>query len=112
MRKPNMKDIFLAAKIARKTDIKSANIDMKGSAEEIGGNLIFHIFANLDKAEEEILQLFGGILEIEPAELSEMPLDDLFAKLKEMEGLGDFFSGLGRSMMSNSMTSSSAGTGA
>lgn len=110
MRKPTMKDIFFASKIARKINLKGANIDMKGSAEEVGGQLILHIFENMDKAEDEISQLLGGILEIPATELMEIPLDELFEKIQQMEGLSDFFSSLGKSPMLKSMISSSADT--
>lgn len=105
MRKPNLKDMFLASKIARKIDIKNANIDFKAEQEEVGGQLLIFLFENLDKAETEICELAGSILEIEPDKLLEMPLEDIYTKLKEIEGLKDFFSSLSKltkSRLSNS----------
>lgn len=100
MRKPNVRDVFLASKIARKISIKELEFDPKGSPEEVGKKVVFFLLENMDKAEDEICELFSGILEIEKEEFITMPIDDLIEKLKSIEGLGDFFSQAYRSTMS------------
>lgn len=108
MRKINMKDVFLASKIARKINFKNAGIDFKANQEEVGGQIIIFIFENLDKAQDEICELFGGILEIDPNQFLEMSLDEIYNKFKEMEGLKDFFTSLSKLTTSKSTTSFSS----
>lgn len=112
MRKPNMKDIFLASKIVRKIGLKEANIDFKGTQEEVGGKLLLFLFENLDKTQDEICELFGGILEIEASVFLEMSIEEVIEQLKGMEGLSDFFTSLSKRAISKSTTSFSAGMGA
>ena len=86
MRKPNIKDVFLVSKIARKINIKELEFDPTGSAEEAGKKVFFFLLENMDKAEDEICELFAGILEAEKEEFIMMPLDELFEKVKSIEG--------------------------
>ena len=104
MRKPNVNDIFLAAKIARKLDLKALEIDFKAPAEEVGGKVLTHIVENMDKAEEEIAEFLGGILELPKEEVLKKPIDEVYHELKEMDGLSDFFTLLGNSKILQSMT--------
>lgn len=112
MRKPNIKDIFLASKIVRKTGLKEANINFKGTQEEVGGKLLLFLLENLDKAQDEICELFGGILEVEPNVFLEMPIEEVIEKLKGIQGLSDFFTSLSKSTISRSTTSYLTGMGA
>lgn len=112
MRKPNMKDVFLASKIVRKIGLREANIDFKGTQEEVGGQLLLFLFENLDKAEDEICELFGGILGIDTGTFLEMSIEEIVEKLKGIEGLSDFFTSLSKRAISKSTTSFSAGMGA
>lgn len=103
MKKPNVKDIFLASKIARKIGLKEVNIDFSGTKEEVGGKLLLFLLENLDKAQDEICELFGGILEIEPNAFLEMSIEEVVERLKGMEGLSDFFTSVYKSMKQKSM---------
>lgn len=111
MRKPNIKDVFLASKIARKINIKELEFDAKGTPEEVGKKVIFFLLENMDKAEDEICELFSGILETEKEEFMTMSLDELFEKVKSIKGLGDFFSQAYKSTTSKPTMLSCVGTG-
>lgn len=103
MRKPNMKDIFLASKIVRKIGLKEAGINFAGTEEEVGGQVFVLLLENLDKAQDEICELFGGILEVEPDTFLRMDVEEVFKRLKGIEGLSDFFTSAYKLMKSKSM---------
>ena len=106
MRKPNINDLFLAAKIARKLELKKLEIDFKAPAEEVGGKVLAHVIENIDKAQDEIGEFLGGLLELPKEEVFKKPLDEVYQELKEMGGLSDFFTSLGRSKILKSTISS------
>lgn len=112
MRKPNMKDVFLASKIVRKIGLREANIDFKGTQEEVGGKLLLFLLENIDKAQDEICELFGSILEVEPNAFLEMTIEECIEKIKGIQGLSDFFTSLSKRAISTSTTSYLAGMGA
>lgn len=98
MRKPNMKDLFIATKIVKKLDFKKANIDTTKKTEDIGKDVILFIIENIDKVEEEITQLISNIFEVEKDKALDMPIDDIIKGFMETDGISDFFSYLKKSM--------------
>ncbi len=106
MRKPNINDIFLASRIAKKVGLKDAELNYKGEAEEVGAQLLFFLLENLGNAEDEICELLSGLFEVDKEEFKTMPIDEMLVKFKELEGLKVFFTSLSELMNLNSATSS------
>lgn len=96
MRKPNIKDAFLMSRIIKKIDIKNADIKWEEKAETVGKEVIFYIVENIDKVEDEVSELISNIFEIEKEKALEVPLDEVFEQLKNIEGIKNFFQQAGK----------------
>lgn len=96
MRKPNIKDAFLMSRIIKKIDLKNADIQWEEKAEIVGKEVIFYIIENIDKVEDEVSELISNIFEVEKEKALEMPLDEVFEQLKNIEGIKNFFQQAGK----------------
>lgn len=96
MRKPNIKDAFLMSRIIKKIDLKNADIQWEEKAEIVGKEVIFYIIENIDKVEDEVSELISNILEVEKEKALEVPLDEVFEQLKNIEGIKNFFQQAGK----------------
>ena len=96
MRKPNIKDAFLMSRIIKKIDLKNADIKWEEKAEIVGKEVIFYIIENIDKVEDEVSELISNILEVEKEKALEVPLDEVFEQLKNIEGIKNFFQQAGK----------------
>ena len=96
MRKPNIKDAFLMSRIIKKIDLKNADIKWEEKAETVGKEVIFYIIENMDKVEDEVSELISNIFEVEKEKALEMPLDEVFEQLKNIEGIKNFFQQAGK----------------
>ena len=96
MRKPNIKDTFLMSRIIKKIDLKNADIKWEEKAETVGKEVIFYIIENIDKVEDEVSELISNIFEIEKEKALEVPLDEVFEQLKNIEGIKNFFQQAGK----------------
>jgi len=96
MRKPNIKDAFLMSRIIKKIDLKNADIQWEEKAEIVGKEVIFYIIENIDKAEDEVSELISNIFEVEKEKALEVPLDEVFEQLKNIEGIKNFFQQAGK----------------
>jgi len=92
-------DIF---KMSRILQILNLSMDFKGKEQEqVGGELMMAIAANLHKAENEIAEFIGDLAGITAQEFKELPIDEsmkLLAGFKDLKGVRDFFRLAGRSM--------------
>ena len=96
MRKPNIKDAFLMSRIIKKIDLKNADIKWDEKAETVGKEVIFYIVENIDKVEDEVSELISNIFEVEKEKALEVPLDEVFEQLKNIEGIKNFFQQAGK----------------
>ena len=96
MRKPNIKDTFLMSRIIKKIDLKNADIKWEEKAEIVGKEVIFYIVENIDKVENEVSELISNIFEVEKEKALEVPLDEVFEQLKNIEGIKNFFQQAGK----------------
>jgi len=96
MRKPNIKDTFLMSRIIKKIDLKNADIKWEEKAEIVGKEVIFYIIENIDKVEDEVSELISNIFEVEKEKALEVPLDEVFEQLKNIEGIKNFFQQAGK----------------
>ena len=96
MRKPNIKDAFLMSRIIKKIDLKNADIKWEEKAEIVGKEVIFYIIENIDKVEDEVSELISNIFEVEKEKALEVPLDEVFEQLKNIEGIKNFFQQAGK----------------
>ena len=96
MRKPNIKDAFLMSRIIKKIDLKNADIQWEEKAEIVGKEVIFYIIENIDKVEDEVSELISNIFEVEKEKALEVPLDEVFEQLKNIEGFKNFFQQAGK----------------
>nr|DAY22808.1 MAG TPA: hypothetical protein [Caudoviricetes sp.] len=96
MRKPNIKDAFLMSRIIKKIDLKNADIKWEEKAETVGKEVIFYIIENIDKVEDEVSELISNIFEVEKEKALEVPLDEVFEQLKNIEGIKNFFQQAGK----------------
>ena len=96
MRKPNIKDAFLMSRIIKKIDLKNADIKWEEKAEIVGKEIIFYIIENIDKVEDEVSELISNIFEVEKEKALEVPLDEVFEQLKNIEGIKNFFQQAGK----------------
>nr|DAU70969.1 MAG TPA: hypothetical protein [Caudoviricetes sp.] len=96
MRKPNIKDAFLMSRIIKKIDLKNADIKWEEKAETVGKEVIFYIVENIDKVEDEVSELISNIFEVEKEKALEVPLDEVFEQLKNIEGIKNFFQQAGK----------------
>ena len=96
MRKPNIKDAFLMSRIIKKIDLKNADIQWEEKAETVGKEVIFYIIENIDKVEDEVSELISNIFEVEKEKALEVPLDEVFEQLKNIEGIKNFFQQAGK----------------
>lgn len=96
MRKPNIKDAFLMSRIIKKIDLKNADIKWEEKAETVGKEVIFYIIENIDKVEDEVSELISNIFEVENEKALEVPLDEVFEQLKNIEGIKNFFQQAGK----------------
>nr|DAN41442.1 MAG TPA: hypothetical protein [Caudoviricetes sp.] len=96
MRKPNIKDTFLMSRIIKKIDLKNADIKWEEKAETVGKEVIFYIIENIDKVEDEVSELISNIFEVEKEKALEVPLDEVFEQLKNIEGIKNFFQQAGK----------------
>jgi hypothetical protein len=96
MRKPNIKDAFLMSRIIKKIDLKNADIQWEEKAEIVGKEVIFYIIENIDKVEDEVSELISNIFEVEKEKALEVPLDEVFEQLKNIEGIKNFFQQAGK----------------
>lgn len=95
-------DIFKMSVILEKLNLK---MDFKGKdQDQIGGELILAIGANIYKAEDEISELIGRLAGISKEEFLDLPLDELVNLLKQLtniKGIKDFFNSAGQSTKQN-----------
>ena len=96
MRKPNIKDAFLMSRIIKKIDLKNADIKWEEKAETVGKEVIFYIIENIDKVEDEVSELISNIFEVENEKALEVPLNEVFEQLKNIEGIKNFFQQAGK----------------
>ena len=96
MRKPNIKDAFLMSRIIKKIDLKNADIKWEEKAETVGKEVIFYIIENIDKVEDEVSELISNIFEVENEKALEVPLNEVFEQLKNIEGIINFFQQAGK----------------
>lgn len=96
MRKPNIKDAFLMSRIIKKIDLKNADIKWEEKTETVGKEVIFYIIENIDKVEDEVSELISNIFEVEKEKALEVPLDEVFEQLKNIEGIKNFFQQAGK----------------
>lgn len=96
MRKPNIKDAFLMSRIIKKIDLKNADIKWEEKTETVGKEVIFYIIENIDKVEDEVSELISNIFEVENEKALEVPLDEVFEQLKNIEGIKNFFQQAGK----------------
>ena len=96
MRKPNIKDTFLMSRIIKKIDLKNADIKWEEKAETVGKEVIFYIIENIDKVEDEVSELISNIFEVEKEKALEVPLDEVFEQLKNIECIKNFFQQAGK----------------
>lgn len=96
MRKPNIKDAFLMSRIIKKIDLKNADIKWEEKSETVGKEVIFYIIENIDKVEDEVSELISNIFEVEKEKALEVPLDEVFEQLKNIEGIKNFFQQAGK----------------
>nr|DAK86832.1 MAG TPA: hypothetical protein [Caudoviricetes sp.] len=96
MRKPNIKDAFLMSRIIKKIDLKNADIKWEEKAETVGKEVIFYIIENIDKVEDEVSELISNIFEVEKEKALEVPLDEVFEQLKNIDGIKNFFQQAGK----------------
>ena len=96
MRKPNIKDAFLMSRIIKKIDLKNADIQWEEKAEIVGKEVIFYIIENIDKVEDEVSELISNIFEVEREKALEVPLNEVFEQLKNIEGIKNFFQQAGK----------------
>jgi len=96
MRKPNIKDAFLMSRIIKKIDLKNADIKWEEKAETVGKEVIFYIIENIDKVEDEVSELISNIFEVEKEKALEVPVDEVFEQLKNIEGIKNFFQQAGK----------------
>ena len=98
MRKPNIKDVFLLSRIIKKIDLKNAKINWDEKAEKVGKEVLFYIIENIDKVENEFAELISNIFEVEKEKALEIPLDEVFEQIKNIEGMENFFKQAGKLM--------------
>ena len=96
MRKPNIKDAFLMSRIIKKIDLKNADIKWEEKSETVGKEVVFYIIENIDKVEDEVSELISNIFEVEKEKALEVPLDEVFEQLKNIEGIKNFFQQAGK----------------
>ena len=110
MRKIITRDVCKLARIMKKSNVKD-NIaktieEMEGAkgkkvTEKAGIKIMLTLFESIGDPEVEdlIYDLFGGIAEMEPQQIADMPFEEtmeLFKKINEQNNLKAFFSAAGR----------------
>ena len=110
MRKIITRDVCKLARIMKKSNVEDniakAVEEMEGAkgkkvSEKAGIKIMLVLFESVGdpEVEELIYDLFGGIAEIEPQELADMPFDEtieLFKQINEQNNLKAFFKAAGR----------------
>lgn len=110
MRKIITRDVCKLARIMKKSNVEE-NIakvveEMEGAkgkkvSEKAGIKIMLVLFESVGdpEVEELIYDLFGGIAEIEPQKIAEMPFEEtieLFKQINEQNNLKAFFKAAGR----------------
>lgn len=110
MRKITTRDVCKLARIMKKSNVEDniakAVEEMEGAkgkkiSEKAGIKIMLVLFESVGdpEVEELIYDLFGGIAEIEPQALADMPFEEtieLFKQINEQNNLKAFFKAAGR----------------
>lgn len=110
MRKITTRDVCKLARIMKKSNVEDniarAVEEMEGSkakkiSEKAGIKIMLVLFESVGDPEVEdmIYDLFGGIAEIEPQRIADMPFEEtleLFKQINEQNNLKAFFKAAGR----------------
>ena len=110
MRKITTKDVCKLARIMKKSNVEDniakAVEEMEGAkgkkiSEKAGIKIMLVLFESVGdpEVEELIYDLFGGIAEIEPQKIADMPFEEtieLFKQINEQNNLKAFFKAAGR----------------
>ena len=110
MRKITTRDVCKLARIMKKSNVEDniakAVEEMEGTkgkkiSEKAGIKIMLVLFESVGDPEVEdlIYDLFGGIAEIEPQKVADMPFEetlDLFRQINEQNNLKAFFKAAGR----------------
>lgn len=100
MRDLKTSDLFKLSGIIRKMNIKNELQSIKADSNDevqYGIQFIIVLIENMDKAEDELSAFFGDLIGISAQQFKEMNLDQLsefINELKQVKGLGSFFSSL------------------
>ena len=110
MRKINTRDVCKLARIMKKSNVEDniakAVEEMEGAkgkkvSEKAGIKIMLVLFESVGdpEVEELIYDLFGGIAEVDPQDIANMPFEDtinLIKQINEQNNLKAFFKAAGR----------------
>lgn len=101
IRELGTKDFFTLSKIIRKMairkELQSIEVSDKSDEVQYGIQFVMILLENMDRAEDEISAFFGDLIGITAEEFKNMNLDQLaefISELKQVKGLGSFFTSL------------------
>lgn len=85
----NIKQSIKLSAIIDKMQIKIGNA--KGTQEEVGADLIMQVVSKAYKAEKEIYSFIADFKKITVKEAEDVDIIDFIKEIKEVSGLGSFF---------------------